>query len=229
MTNTLRIGILAQSEIPKQLEVLIESIFREQFKKLNLILGLGNVTLISSIEDKASELACISAIEEGLKLELAPIEKTLNLDEPKAEIKKKIHKILEKQPGATVSGRHHSEAEMTQLCDIIMFVFDKSDPNRISEFDMMRQNFFGNDFGEPARAKLSIEINVPRVWTPDADSEVYFDYIVRIPSQRSMSSEIEIPEQIIQQWKEKISKFIYFWIQISRVKFVNLNLDCVIF
>jgi len=40
--------------------------------------------------------------------------------------------------------------------------------------------------------------------SPDADGEVYFDYVVRIPSQRSISSEIEIPEQILRQWKEII-------------------------
>lgn len=83
-------------------------------------MGLGNVALISSVESKASELACISAVEEGLKLDLAPMENSSNVDESEAEIRSEIHEILKKQPGTTVLDRYHSEAELIQLCDIMI-------------------------------------------------------------------------------------------------------------
>jgi len=204
MTNELRIGVWTQHEIPQQLESLIAAIFRQQFRKLNNILGLGNVALISSVESKASELACISAVEEGLKLDLAPMANSSNVDKSEAQIRSKIHEILKKQPGTTVLDRYHSEAELIQLCDIMMLIFDKTDLNQTSKMGTVRQSFFESELREPARAKLCIEINAPRDWAPNSDGEVYFEYIVWDPGQRSLSSKIEIPDQFIWQWKNTL-------------------------
>lgn len=204
MTNELRIGVWTQHEIPQQLESLIAAIFRQQFRKLNNILGLGNVALISSVENKVSELACISAVEEGLKLDLAPIENVSNVDKSEAEIRSKIHEILKKQPGTTVSDRYHAEEEAIRLCNIMMLIFDKTDLNQASKMSRLRQGFFESELREPARAKLCIEINAPRDWTSNSDGEVYFEYIVRDPGQRRLASKIEIPDQLIWHWKNTL-------------------------
>lgn len=203
MRNILRIGALSQPEIPEQLEALIEAIFREQFKKLSLILGQKNISLVSAYEDKANELACISAIEEGLNLEIGPLQIASNLDETDAKIRSKIYRVLENQPATTVVDQQLSKSDIISLCDILILVFDKSDLDKFSMFSLIRESFFEGQQGDPATEKLSIEINMPTLWTPDADGEVHFEYILRAPGKRDASSEIEIPERIIQQWAKR--------------------------
>jgi hypothetical protein len=178
MRNILRIGALSQPEIPEQLEALIEAIFREQFKKLSLILGQKNISLVSAYEDKANELA-------------------------DAKIRSKIYRVLENQPATTVVDQQLSESDIISLCDILILVFDKSDLDKFSMFELIRESFFEGQQGDPATEKLSIEINMPTLWTPDADGEVHFEYILRAPGQRDASSEIEIPERIMQQWTKR--------------------------
>jgi hypothetical protein len=203
MAKTLRIGVVAQLIIPKQLEVFITSIFRQQFRKLAFILGVENIGLIGSIEDKVGELACISAIEEGLKLELAPLTIPLNLDDSEITVMQKIYAILAKQSQTTVTDHHYSTTELTQLCDILFFVYDKNDLDESSKFETIRQGFLGHKAKCATSKNLSIEVNLPKEWTPDADGETYFEYVVRSPSQRALSSEIEIPDYLIKLWKKE--------------------------
>ncbi|MEP2530921.1 hypothetical protein [Shimia sp.] len=161
MRNILRIGTLSQPEIPEQLEALIEAIFREQFKKLSLILGQKNISLVSAYEDKANEFACISAIEEGLNLEIGPLQIASSLDETDAKIRSKIYRVLENQPATTVVDQQLSKSDIISLCDILILVFDKSDLDKFSMFELIRESFFEGQQGYPATEKLSIEINMP--------------------------------------------------------------------
>ena len=205
MRNMIRIGILSQSELPKQLEPMIEAIFREQFRKLGSILGSENFALVGSVEGKFGELACISAVEEGLNLELFPFEAPPGLNEEEARVKAKIHAILEKQPGTTKLDENVPETELIEFCDMMIFALDRSSPEQSSRFDTKRDLFFGGDLTDASLEKLLIQVNCPKQWNPDADGEVYFEYITRALGQHGISSEIEIPGNLIRQWANAIS------------------------
>lgn len=205
MRNVIRIGILSQSELPKQLEPMIEAIFREQFRKLSSILGPDNLTLVGSVEGNFGELACISAVEEGLNLELFPFEAPPELNEEEARVKAKIHAVLEKQPGTIKLDENVPETELIELCDMMIFALDGSSPDQSSRFDVKRGLFFGGDLTDASLEKLLIQVNCPKQWTPDADGEVYFEYITIALGQRGISSEIEIPGKLIRQWANAIS------------------------
>ena len=205
MRSMIRIGILSQSELPKQLEPMIEAIFREQFRKLRSVFGSENLALVGSVEGKFGELACISAVEEGLILEILPLETSLELDEKEVEMKDRIQTILEKQPGTVKLDEHVPEMELIGFCDIMIFAFDGSNPDQKSRFETKRDLFFGNDLTDASLEKLLIQVNSPQHWGPDADGEVHFEYITRAPGQLGISSEIEIPGKLIRQWVNAIS------------------------
>ncbi len=42
-------------------------------------------------------------------------------------------------------------------------------------------------------------------WSADADGEVYFDYVTRASGQLGVSSEVEISNQLIKEWKDTVS------------------------
>jgi hypothetical protein len=201
----IRIGILSQSELPKPLEPMIETIFREQFRKLGSIFGSENLSLVGSVENKFSELASISTVEEGLNLELFPFEAPPELNEEDARINARIHAILEKQSKTTELDERAPETELIGFCDIMIFVFDSSSSDQNSRFGIKRELFLGRQLPEASLEKLIIQINCPQQWSPDADGEVYFEYITRAPGQLGISSEIEIPEKLIRQWANQIS------------------------
>lgn len=204
MGPVVRIGVLAQSELPKQLEPLIEAIFREQFGKLNAIVGAEKMTLVGSIEGRFEEMACIAAIEEGLNLELAPLGQSPELSETEAMIKYKIHAILAKQPRATELVSSVPDADLIRLCDIMVFAFDKSNLAQRSKFEEIRDEFLASKLLHASLEKLLIEVNCPEHWSPDADGETYFEYITSASDRIDICSEIEIPERLIQQWANAI-------------------------
>jgi len=199
-----RIGVLAQSELPKQLEPLIEAIFREQFGKLNAIVGAEKLTLVGSIEGGFEELACIAAIEEGLNLELAPLRKSPELTERGAMIKSKIHAILVKQPRTTELDSRVPDADLIRLCDIMVFAYDKFNLAQRSKFEEIRDEFLASRLVHASLEKLLIEVNCPEHWSPDADGEIYFEYITSASDRLDICSEIEIPERLMQQWANAI-------------------------
>ena len=205
MRNMIRIGMLSQSELPKQLEPMIEVIFREQFRKLSSILGPDNLALVGSVEGKFGELACISAVEEGLNLELFPFEAPAELNEEEARVKAKIHAVLQRQSGTTNLDEHIPEKELIGFCDMMIFAFDGSILEQNSRIGAKRDLFFGGDLTDASLEKLLIQVNCPQQWSPDADGVVYFEYITRPPGQRGISSEIEIPGKLIRQWANAIS------------------------
>ncbi|OSQ51261.1 hypothetical protein [Marivita geojedonensis] len=205
MRNVIRIGVVSQPELPKQLEPMIEAIFREQFKKLLSIVGSKNIALVSSVECKVRELACISAVEEGLTLELEPFETPGEGVEEEAEIMAKIHAILEKQPGTTELKERVPEMALTKFCDIMFLVFDKSLPDQSSRLEELHRIFFANKATGVSLGKLIIDVNCPKRWSADADGEVYFDYVTRASGQLAVSSEVEIPNQLIKEWKDIVS------------------------
>ena len=205
MRSMIRTGVLSQSELPKQLEPMIEAIFREQFKKLGSILGSENLAVVGSVETKFGELACISAVEEGLSLELLPFEAPAELKEEEAGIRQKIHAILERQSQTTQLVEHISETELIGFCDMMIFAFDSSNPDQNSRFETKRTLFFGGDRTNASLEKLLVQVNCPLKWSPDADGEVYFEYITRAQGQRGISSNIEIPGKLIRQWANEIS------------------------
>ncbi|MCK0102355.1 hypothetical protein [Pseudohalocynthiibacter sp. F2068] len=205
MRNVIRIGVLSQPDPPKQLEPMIEAIFLEQFRKLCSIVGSKNIVLVSSVECKVRELACISAVEEGLILELEPFETPEEIGVEEAEIKTKIHAILEKQPGTTELKERIPEMELTEFCDIMFLVYDRSDPDQSSRFEEMRKRFFLNEAKVARLEKLIIDVNCPKRWSADADGEVYFDYVTRASGQFGVSSEVEIPDKLIRQWVNAIA------------------------
>mgnify|MGYP001817098715 FL=1 len=205
MRSMIRIGILSQSELPKQLEPMIEAIFREQFRKLSSIFGPENLALVGSVEGKFGELACISAVEAGLNLELFPFEASAELNEEEAGVKARIHAVLERQSRTTKLDEQVPETELIGFCDVMISAFDDSNPVQNSRFKSMRDLFFGGDMTDAKLEKLLIQVNCPRQWSPDADGEVHFEYITRIPGRRGISSEIEIPGKLIRQWTNAIS------------------------
>ncbi|AXI54225.1 hypothetical protein SuNHUV7_39370 (plasmid) [Pseudoseohaeicola sp. NH-UV-7] len=205
MRNIIRIGVLSQPELPKQIEPMIETIFREQFRKLNSIIGAKNIATVSSVNCKVSELACICALEEGLNLELEPLDSNAVLDEEELEVRAKIHAVLEKQPQTTQLNESVSEAALIEFSDIIVLVCDRLDSNQMSRFDGIRELFLENDAKEAKMGRLIIDVSCPMRWASDADSEVYFDYLTRAAGQFDVSSEVEIPNQLIKQWKDTIS------------------------
>ena len=209
MRSMIRIGILSQSELPKPLEPMIETIFREQFRKLSLIFGSENLSFFGSVENKFSELASISTVEEGLNLELFPFEAPPELNEEDARINARIHAILEKQSRTTELDERVPEAELIGFCDIIIFVFDSSSSDLNSRFGIKRELFLGRQLPEASLEKLIIQTNCPQQWSPDADGEVYFEYNTRAPGPIGISSEIEIPEKLIRQWANQISAIIH--------------------
>ena len=209
MRSMIRIGILSQSELPKPLEPMIETIFREQFRKLSSIFGSENLSFFGSVENKFSELASISTVEEGLNLELFPFEAPPELNEEDARINARIHAILEKQSKTTELDERVPEAELIGFCDIIIFVFDSSSSDLNSRFGIKRELFLGRQLPEASLEKLIIQINCPQQWSPDADGEVYFEYITRAPGQLGISSEIEIPEKLIRQWANQMSAILH--------------------
>lgn len=205
MGSTIRIGVLSQLELPKQLEPLVKAIFQEQFRKLISIFGSKNLTLVGSVEGRCDELACISAIGEGLILELAPFKEPLGIDEKEAEIQSKVHATLKKQPETTELVKYISDAELIGFCDIMIFAFDKSNLAQRQKFGKMRDELFMSELADTSLDKLLIEINCPQLWSPDADGEVHFEYITRAKGRPGISSEIEIPGKLIQQWVNAIS------------------------
>lgn len=205
MKSMIRIGIVSQSELPRQFEVMIEAIFREQFRKLSSIFGPENLALVGSVENKFGELACVSAVEEGLILELMPFETPPELNEEEAEIKAKIHAILENQPGTSELDEQVPETELIGFCDIMIFAFNGSNPDQNTRFETKRDLFFGNDLTDARLERLLIELNCPQHWNPNADGEVHFEYITRSPGLPGISSEIEIPGKLIRQWANTIS------------------------
>ena len=205
MRNVIRIGVLSQPELPKQLEPMIEAIFREQFRKLLSIVGPKNIALVGSVECKVRELACISAVEEGLSLELEPFETPGEGGEEEAEIMAKIHAILEKQPSTTELEERIPEMALTKFCDIMFLVFDKSAPDQSSRLEELHTLFIANKAKDTRLEKLIIDVNCPKRWSADADGEVYFDYVTRASGQLGVSSEVEIPNQLIKEWKDTVS------------------------
>ena len=145
MRSMIRIGFLSQSELPKQLEPMIEAIFREQFRKLSSVFGSENLALVGSVESKFGELACVSAVEEGLILEIFPLETSLELDEEEVKIKAKIYTILGNQPGTIKLDKHVSETELIGFCDIMKLAFYGSNQDKNYRFETKRDLFFGND------------------------------------------------------------------------------------
>ena len=205
MSETIKIGVVAQSEFPKQLEPLVGSIFRVQFQKLRDILGADFFELYGSIEDRVSELACTCTVEAGAKLILAPRSSLFEFGDAKDEIAGKVHEILLRQPSAVLSENKLSELDLLNLCDVLILVYDKDDPAEASRFAKMEKYLFGLGEGRGITEKLSIEVNLPKLWTPDADREVYFEYIFRGPGRDELSSEIEIPMKIIDSWASQIT------------------------
>ena len=205
MRNVIRIGVLSQPELPEQLEPIIEAIFREQFRKLCSILGPENLSLVGSVEGKFGELACISAVEEGLNLELFPFEAPPELNEEDATIKAKIHAVLERQSGTTQLDEHVPETELIGFCDMMLFVFDASIPDQNSRFGTKRELFFGGELNDASLEKLLIQVNCPQHWSPDADAEVNFEYITRASEPLAFSSKIEIPDKLIRRWANAIA------------------------
>ena len=205
MKNVIRIGVLSQPELPKQFEPMIEAIFRAQFRKLCSIVGPKNIALVSSVECKVHELASISAVEEGLILEIEPFETPKEMDDEEAEIKAKIHAILERQPGTTELDKRISETALTEFCDIMLLVFDKSDPDQSSRLEEIRKLIFVNEATGAELEKLIIDVNCPKRWNADADGDVYFEYVTRASGQLGVSSAVEIPNQLIDQWNDTIS------------------------
>jgi hypothetical protein len=204
MKNFIRIGVLAQSSIPSQLEVLVEAILREQFRKLNSIFGQQNLALIGSIQNKVAELACISAIEEQLKLELEPFESSQDVGDDQVA-SQRVHAVLVKQPKVDALSKKVTEEQLLQICHILVLAYDKSEARTVTAFEATKEKFFGSELKNTSPKKLVIEINVPTYWTPDADGEVYFDYVAQLPGQLALSSEIEVPEEFFEQWNEEIS------------------------
>jgi hypothetical protein len=205
MRNVIRIGVLSQPDLPKQLEPMIEAIFREQFRKLLSMVGPKNIALVSSVECKVRELACISAVEEGLTLELEPFETPGEGSEEEAEIMAKIHAILEKQPSTTELEERIPEMALAKFCDIMFLVFDKSAPDQSSRLEELHRLFFANKAKDTRLEKLIIDVNCPKRWSANADGEVYFDYVTRASGQLGVSSEVEIPNQLIKEWKDIVS------------------------
>jgi hypothetical protein len=205
MSETIKIGVIAQSEFPKQLEPLVGGIFRAQFQKLLVILGTDFFELYGSIEDRVSELACICTVEAGAKLILAPRSSLFEFGEAEDEIAEKVHGVLLRQPNAVLSENKLSELDLLNLCDVLLLVYDKDDPAEASRFAKIKKCLFGLGGGRRITEKLSIEVNLPKIWTPDSDGEVYFEYIVRGPGKDEFSSEIEIPIKIIDSWASQIT------------------------
>lgn len=203
MPETIKIGIVAQTEFPKQLEPLVGAIFRVQFQKLRDILGPDFVEHYGSIEDAVSELACICTVEAGAKLILAP--RSNSLEESKDEIAEKVHEILLRQPSTVLSQNKLSELDLLDFCDVLVLVYDKDDPTEASRFNKIKNHLFGLDGQGGITEKLAIEVNLPKVWTPASDEEVYFEYFLRTPGGSKLSSEIEIPMRVIDSWAGQIS------------------------
>jgi hypothetical protein len=205
MSETIKIGVIAQSEFPKQLEPLVGGIFRAQFQKLLDILGTDFFELYGSIGDRVSELACSCAAEAGAKLILAPRSSLFEFGEAKDEIAEKVHEILLRQPNTVLSENKLSELGLLNLCDVLFLVYDKDDSAEASRFAEIKKCLFGLGEGRGITEELSIEVNLPKIWTPDSDGEVYFDYIFRGPGKDELSSEIEIPMKIIDSWASQIT------------------------
>jgi hypothetical protein len=205
MSETIKIGVVAQSEFPKQLEPLVGAIFRKQFQKLRDILGADFFELYGSIENRVSELACTCTVEAGAKLILAPRSCLFEFGEAKDEIAKKVHGILLRQPSAVLNENKLSELDLLNLCDVVILVYDKDDPTEASRFAKIKEYLFGLGEGREITEKLSIEVNLPKIWTPEADGEVYFDYICRSSGRNELSSEIEIPMKIIDSWTSQVT------------------------
>ena len=206
MKNILRLGIVAQAEIPKQIEPMIETIVREQFRKLSNVLGGENVAVVSNISYKIGELACIAAIEEGLNLELSPLEAQEDYGSSEAEMDRKVHGILARQPRSFVQDHVHTEPELIDFCDVIILVFYKDDAGESKNFRELRDKFFAGGIQGPTPSRLSIEINAPKKWTMESDAEVYFEYIVPANGRLDSTSEVEIPEKLIAVWRHQVSR-----------------------
>ena len=65
--------------------------------------------------------------------------------------------------------------------------------------------FIANKAKDTRLEKLIIDVNCPKRWSADADGEVYFDYVTRASGQLGVSSEVEIPNQLIKEWKDTVS------------------------
>jgi hypothetical protein len=205
MSETIKIGVVAQSEFPKQLEPLVGAIFREQFQKLRDVLGTDCFEFYGSIEDRVSELACTCTVEAGAKLILAPRSSLFEFEDAKDEIAEKVHEILLRQPSAVLSENKLSELDLLNLCDVLILVYDKDDPTEALRFAKIKKYLFGLGERREITEKLSIEVNLPKLWTPEADEEVYYDYIFRAPGRDELSSEIEIPMKIIDSWTSQVT------------------------
>jgi hypothetical protein len=144
-------------------------------------------------------------LEEGLNLELEPLDASAALYEEELEVRTKIHAVLEKRPQTTELSESVSEAALIEFSDIIVLVYDRLDSDRMSRFGGIRKLFFGNDAKEANMGRLIIDVSCPMRWTADSDSKVYFEYLTRAPGRRGVFSEIEIPNQLIRQWKDTIS------------------------
>ena len=179
MRNVIRVGVLSQPELPRQLEPMIEAIFREQFRKLLSIVGPKGIALVSSVDCKVRELACISAIEEGLPLELQPSETPKKFGDKEAEITARIHAILAKQPGTTELEECIPEIALIKICDIMFIVSDKSDRDQSVRFEKVYKLSFFNGAEDGGLEKLVIDVNCPRLWNAEADGEICFDYVTR--------------------------------------------------
>ena len=117
----------------------------------------------------------------------------------------KNHSILKNQAGALTIENRIEETEVIEISDIIIIGFDETDTYQSQRFDRTKKTIFGFEAACQPTEKLCIEINVPQQWTPDADGNVYFEYITRAPGSLKMRSTVEIPEKLVQKWKFDIS------------------------
>ena len=74
----------------------------------------------------------------------------------------------------------------------------------LNTLEIMRKLIFANEVANARVEKLVIFVNCPKVFSMDADGEVYFEYFARDPKNLSITSEVEIPNNLIKQWNEKI-------------------------
>ncbi len=195
---------MTQTEMPQQLRVLVEAIFQQQFRKLAAIFEVENFALVSTNDNETSELACITAIKEGIQLELAPLQSPVNTDDPELSTKQRIYEVLQKQPLVKVLSECISESALIEMCSVMFFIFDREDSTEVARFDNLREIFFfGNETRNGKSAKLTIEINLPKKWTSDADDNVYFDYYSISPKSNVAHTEIEIPDLVVSSLKKR--------------------------
>jgi hypothetical protein len=119
-------------------------------------------------------------------------------------IKSKIHAILVKQPRTTELDSRVPDADLIRLCDIMVFAYDKFNLAQRSKFEEIRDEFLASRLVHASLEKLLIEVNCPEHWSPDADGEIYFEYITSASDRLDICSEIEIPERLMQQWANAI-------------------------